>query len=286
MIGGASRSGTTFLKKTLDSNSSYCFTDSEVTFFKNSYIQTQKSFLATNVEAIRALDSFMEARPEFAFLKPVVTQRLKPPIELGEILRITMESYANHYGRSHWGIKCPFLERYADRVFQFFPETRMLYCVRDPFDVCLSRKYQYRIDKGKAPNFFVGAAAISWVISVRCALNAQRRHKNVKVVKYEDLVNTTKETMDEVMGFIGEPSKGAYPIDQDRWEDAPNSSFTGIPRPELSRLETFCIKIITARERKLLYDATLGNKLEWGVMMALIRALLKLQGFRSRIKRQ
>jgi Sulfotransferase family len=108
--------------------------------------------------------------------------------------------YAEHEGKPRWGAQTGLIERYADHLFAAFPATKVIHMVRDPRD-----RYEASLDlwpngKGRA-----GGATARWTYSVRLAERNLRRYPaGYIVIRYEDLVTRTEETLRDVCAFLGE----------------------------------------------------------------------------------
>ena len=73
-----------------------------------------------------------------------------------------MESqHAERLGMPRWGDKSLHTERYADRVFECFPDARIIHMVRDPRDRYASVLKRWRSKRGG-----VGSATAAWLASV------------------------------------------------------------------------------------------------------------------------
>jgi hypothetical protein len=118
---------------------------------------------------------------------------------------------------SRWVLKNPHYELYWQQLFADFPSARMIYLVRDPRDVILSRT----IKKDKKKHLRQGGDVLSWKDeaialkpSVRFlkqwehSINAYLEIKEafpgqIMRVRYEDLVASPREVMREVSEFLG-----------------------------------------------------------------------------------
>ena len=116
-----------------------------------------------------------------------------------------------------WVIKNPQYEVHWQKLFTDFPDTKLIYMVRDPRDVVLSRT----IKKNKKKHLIHGGDVISWKdkpVSLRPSMrflkqwersvNSYRAVKKsypgqVMRVRYEDLVSLPRETMHSVAEFLG-----------------------------------------------------------------------------------
>jgi hypothetical protein len=111
-----------------------------------------------------------------------------------------MESqYAERLGRPRWGDKSLHTERYADRVFECFPEARIIHMVRDPRDRYASALKRWRSNRGG-----VGSATAAWLASVDLGhRNVERHPGRYRLLLYEDLVHDAEGELRRVCEFIG-----------------------------------------------------------------------------------
>ncbi|MBI2810502.1 MAG: sulfotransferase [Candidatus Melainabacteria bacterium] len=97
-------------------------------------------------------------------------------------------------GASRWAEKTPKHLWYINDVFNYFPNAKVIIMLRDGRDVALSQAATWG-------NF--EKSAQRWV--TECAVVQQHlSHANVALVKYEDLVTNSTDTLKRVFEFIGE----------------------------------------------------------------------------------
>lgn len=111
------------------------------------------------------------------------------------------EQHATRLGRPRWGDKSLHTERYADLVFEHFPDARIIHMIRDPRDRYASVLKRWKRVRGGA-----GASTAAWIASVRLGERNRDRHPaGYRILRYEDLAARPEETMREICAFIGEP---------------------------------------------------------------------------------
>jgi hypothetical protein len=113
-----------------------------------------------------------------------------------------MESqHAERLARPRWGDKSLHTERYAERVFECFPEARIIHMVRDPRDRYASVLKRWRSKRGG-----VGSATAAWLASVDLGRrNVERYPERYRVLLYEDLVHETEAQLRSTCEFVGVP---------------------------------------------------------------------------------
>ena len=121
----------------------------------------------------------------------------------GDLLSAAALAYGRVTGQSlptlrYWVEKTPYNEFYAEQIFTWWPKgARCLYVVRDPRDNHVS----YR---RKHPEWSAEFFATNWNRSVHCALRNQARYgaDRYRVVRYEDLVQSSQETLAAITRFL------------------------------------------------------------------------------------
>jgi hypothetical protein len=100
-------------------------------------------------------------------------------------------------GTRRWVEKTPYNERYAPRIFEWWPQARCLHVVRDPRDNFAS----YRI---KHADWTPGVFADRGWRSIAEGWNNERRFGpgRHRIIRYEDLVLKTDEAIAEIVAFL------------------------------------------------------------------------------------
>jgi hypothetical protein len=125
----------------------------------------------------------------------------KGPATYGHLYEVIQGQQAAAEGKSRWGDKSLMNERYADRIFQSFPDARIIHMIRDPRD-----RYASVLARWKSRRGGVGAGMGEWFESVQYAeSNLVHRPEQCIVMRYEDLVAEPEAAMRRICDFIGEP---------------------------------------------------------------------------------
>ena len=110
------------------------------------------------------------------------------------------EQYAQRLGRPRWGDKSLNTERYADQIFEAYPNARILHMQRDPRDRYASAVKRWKVSRGGA-----GVGSAVWLSSLNLARNHQARYPNqYMIVRYETLAHEPENTLRKICAFIGE----------------------------------------------------------------------------------
>lgn len=171
-------------------------------------------------------------------------------LSAADILEIFMLAVAHSKGRRVWGDKTPNQVFHLDRIVKDYPESRIIYIVRDPRKFLLSYKFSWRQkgsrkDVAKLYNPLV--TSLLWKRSDASFYKFVSTHKdrsNIIAIRYEDLVSDNQRKVREVMDFIDEPfDDGMIEI------KGANSSFSG-QREKLSLYEKSICEFICRNEMK------------------------------------
>ena len=185
----------------------------------------------------------------------------------GRLFTLFHAHHAQRSGKSRWGDKSLHTEHYAARVFQEFPDARVVHMVRDPRDRYASVRRRHGRDLSR-----VGAATGRWLSSTRAGRRNQAREpERYALVRYEDLVADPEGTMRRLCDFLGlEYDPGMLTMDgapEHQARGGNNSSFgdlgsasistraVGRYRDVLSPSELSFIQLVARREmRAIRYD--------------------------------
>jgi hypothetical protein len=267
-IGGAPRSGTTLLLALLDSHPELLVFPKEVALFNRGVWKAgdrDVGRLARHLLAhteIAELDpersppmgpgqslptARLEGFPYEAFEKNFLCRtKQRPTCGPRHVFHSLFRAYAETWPRSY---ECPrvFVEKtpandyFADSIFKYFPEAKLVQIVRDPRAVYASRQRALQQSVGRHAKAF--RLVNEWNRSVRQRWLKQDMPEQFLSVRYEDLVAKPRETLAQVCNFIGiearplslAPTKGGQPwrgnssygdafstiseVPLDRWKD-------------------------------------------------------------------
>jgi hypothetical protein len=116
--------------------------------------------------------------------------------------------FMKKYGKSYIALKHPFQILIIDELFKYFPKMKFVHVIRDGRDAsCSLRTHPRRkiVDGKIVPNFVKNPfnwCIRRWIASINKG-KKWRNSDNYIEIKYEDLVNDTLTTMNEVFSFIG-----------------------------------------------------------------------------------
>lgn len=262
-IAGSDRSGTTLIYALLAShpNISMVRRTNMWRYFHGRY-----GALDDPANLDRCLDDMVRYR-RMRHLKPdrerIRIEFLAGPRTYGHLFSLFHAHNAERVGRERWGDKSLHTEHYADRLFDEFPDARVIHIVRDPRDRYASVRKRYGRNLSR-----VGAATGRWLLSTRAGMrNVARYPGRYEMIRYEDLAREPEKVLRRVCDLVDEPfvpsmlSMNGAPEHRDQ---GGNSSFGDVEpqkistraigrfRDVLSPYETTFIERIAGRELLIL----------------------------------
>lgn len=203
-IVGSGRSGNTLLRRILCSNS-------EIHIPPETYVLGQliKNFRKTSrlkwkhlvYQALSELEYYPEFETFQLSLRPLAQQLLKTP-KKDRSLALILDSFYKYHAHSFnlnckkWGDKTPLNTFYLERIYKVFPNAKFIHLIRDGCDVVSSY-----VEANIYNN--IEDAAERWSNSVKIADNFVKKYNKKSLeIRYEDLVNTPKITVQKICDFL------------------------------------------------------------------------------------
>ena len=124
----------------------------------------------------------------------------------GSIFQWFMFSAASMKDKQRWGEKTPSHVFYLHQILMDFPEAKVINMIRDPYDFLLSYKYAWQRGGEKLKKIYHPIiTSLLWRKSASAINEIEREYGgNVLTIRYEDLVENSRETFGFVLSFIGE----------------------------------------------------------------------------------
>ncbi len=221
-IVGNSRSGTTLMANILGKNREvYSF--NELHFFERFW--TKDSPFFSRKKGYKVLHQLFCCAREHPFIKckkgqfdndiEKLLSNKEFPLNGVEIYRDFLFYETEKMGKR---IPCEQTPRnlfYLDTIFEYFPDAKIIYMIRDPRDTTLSQKYKWkRIFKTKNEpypmweavrnfvNYHPLTMSLLWKSSAKAIL-PYWKNKNVICVKFESLLESPDTVVKDVCDFIG-----------------------------------------------------------------------------------
>ena len=224
-VSGYHKSGTTLFLSILDGHPELVVIPEELNFFKAVLYQKDKA------KAIRENSGFKmflgnqempewehwrtfyrEGYPEFDQTKfnQLFEQALKNSQSFKDLMLKMVKAFAevDHVDpatKRRWAAKTPLEEIYFPLMHKMFgKECRFVYAVRDPRDVYTSIS-KWKENRGKASNQDIKSVinfCIYWQTRMNKAVSYQKKYDNVCVLRYEDLLLNTENTLKQLCAFL------------------------------------------------------------------------------------
>ena len=122
-----------------------------------------------------------------------------------DVYRQAMQFVTAGSGKRFWVQKATSYIFYGEQILSLMPDARMLYLLRNPYDVCASKKR-----RNPREDRFLGWV-VSWNMGLRLATRLQQHYPDrFRLVRYEDMVTTPVETMRGIFDFAGVPFQERY----------------------------------------------------------------------------
>lgn len=104
----------------------------------------------------------------------------------------------------HWGIKAPVLIASLDRIFDTYPDAKLIHIIRDGRDVYLSYKTVHQKSKIKFGPKGVVSNALYWIDGLRRIdeFKAKTNPKKIYELRYEDLLSHPETELKQLCQFL------------------------------------------------------------------------------------
>ena len=263
-IGGTDRSGKTTLRAFLVSHPNISMPANGSNMWSYFYGQFGDLSQAENFE--RCLDALLHYKHAL-YLKPD-PDRIRDEFWHGTptyacLFALFHQHLAEREGKPRWGDQTGLIERYADQIFEAYPNAKMIHMIRDPRDRYQASLALWPKGKGRA-----GGATARWLYSTSLALRNLRKYPDrYMIVRYETLVQETEKTLRQVCKFSDEdylPSMMTMEGDLDRrsrltqgLDIKPDSNplsedFIGLYRQAVPKREIAFIQSIAGKQMKII----------------------------------
>lgn len=191
VIGGSPRSGTTLLRRILDSHSRIC-SGPESGLFLPGRVSLEMLERGYGLEADLIHAMLGASRSQAGFVEWF------------------FRTYREQQGKPRWSEKTPLNVWHLDWIWEHFPEARFVHMIRDGRDVACSMRLHpdRRLVQGRMVEVRRDESMASiirrWVVSTGKGLHF-RGDARYREVRYEDLVTRPRETLEPMLEWIGEP---------------------------------------------------------------------------------
>lgn len=198
-IVGMPRSGTTLMSSILSAHPNIAIPYSETKFISN-WIYKYPNLDLNSKQDFDFFWSEYSSSETFCYLNVDANKILyciSNSNSYQNIFACVLQEYALKMGKSRWGDKDPDAQKYVKKILKWFPDSRIIWMLRDPRSVIASR-LATPWGKGTIIDY-----SLNWLDSVRL-LEKYLSDKRILKVKYEHLVTQTETTVKQVCDFIEE----------------------------------------------------------------------------------
>ena len=224
-ISGFHKSGTTLLLSLLDGHPQLVVFPEELHFFQNMLFKRDKAkaireetgfkmFLPDwdNKQWSQGVANFREGYPEFNSRKfnHWVEQALQVHKSDKNLLLLLIKAFVevdniDPASKIYWVSKTPREELFFPVMSKMFgKDFKMIYMVRDPRDVYLSISKRKEIEGKpgiKNPKGLI-TFSVYWQTQINKVIHYQKKHKNICIFRFEDLLMDTESTLTRLCEFL------------------------------------------------------------------------------------
>lgn len=119
------------------------------------------------------------------------------------ILEQIMQFSASLLGKKTWGYNTPQDYLNIDLLFQAYPHAKFIFMMRDPRSMLRSYKYIFTNARNTTQRYHPVLQALAWRTSIRSYFEYKTKYpENILLIRYEDLVAQTNETLAKVGDFV------------------------------------------------------------------------------------
>jgi hypothetical protein len=197
-IVGVPRSGTTLLRLMLDAHPEMAIPP-ESHFFQELF---RRDVTAMSLEEFHELITGYFTWRDFALDESSFDRALQAlaPFSVADGLRALYRLYAARFGKVRWGEKTPDYGMIMPEIAQLLPEAHFIHIIRDGRDVALSRRPLWF-----GPGTDIAAQAEDWLRWIQRARSFGRSSDKYLEIRYEALVTSPTETLQQVCEFLSLP---------------------------------------------------------------------------------
>ena len=207
VIGGAQRSGTSFLRSILGSHSEVAMFPYDLRLWTKYWPEVGPGPLSTTGQKA-LLDSILldektliaEDVPSFEQVHERMIQGTKPTISAMDVFDCFLAAYARNRGRSVWGHKTPWNEYYATDILGEWSDVYFIHLIRNPLDSAMSAKHA----EGGSWFYDPFLHIERWRKSAELAIqNVKTYPDRYMVIRYEDLRANPRLVSQSLCDFLG-----------------------------------------------------------------------------------
>lgn len=204
-IVSSGRSGTTLLRGILNaSNQIYIPHESEFIARAYPFYNNKQNFNEDDYQKIVKIFVKTSQNNGWGMAKEYLISYLKEraPQSFADVNSVIYEAYLEQQGLENlqWGIKAPVLIASIERIFEVFPEAKIVHVVRDGRDVSLSYRKIHENNKFQFGPKGIVATALYWIDGLR---RVEELHdSSIYELQYENLLSRPEVEVKKLCTFL------------------------------------------------------------------------------------
>jgi hypothetical protein len=144
------------------------------------------------------------------------------------VFQSVMDNHMKNKGKIRWAEKTPGHELYLNKIFEFYPDAKIIFMIRDPRAVYASLK---KVPWGVQ---FVSVAIKRWNSSLKI-LKTYKNDKRIIGIRYEDLVSDSERIVKSICNFLEEDYNEEILNERKKLTNSKGSNWTSKYELEVSR---------------------------------------------------
>lgn len=207
VIGGAQRSGTSFLRSILGSHSEVAMFPYDLRLWTKYWPEVGPGPLTTNGQKALLNSILLDEKtliaddvPSFEQVHERMSQRTKPTMSAMDVFDCFLAAYARNRGRSVWGHKTPWNEYYAADILGEWSDVYFIHLVRNPLHSAMSAKHAEGGSWFYDPFLHIERWRKSGELAIE---NVKTYPDRYMVIRYEDLKANPRLVSKSLCDFLG-----------------------------------------------------------------------------------
>ena len=203
IIVGSPRSGTTMLRLMLDAHPDLAIPPETGFLALASKLRGRGNPLRERFfHAVTTFGEPAPAWPDFEIPAETLRDALQEiaPFTAPAGFRAFYRLYAARFGKARWGDKTPLYCLEMETIRRVLPEARFIHLIRDGRDAALSLRKMWF-----SPGWQIETQAAFWRRCVLAARDVGVGRPDYLEVRYEDLIQNTRDTLERICAFIDLP---------------------------------------------------------------------------------
>ncbi|MEL7001384.1 MAG: sulfotransferase [Bacteroidota bacterium] len=192
-----------------------------------------------------------------------------------ELLEEFLVRFALLHGKTRWGYKAPGEFLHLEELLTLFPDTKFIFCLRDPRAVMASYKFLEGKD-GTKNVYHPIAYAKYWALAQQTLEQAQQNGLNVELVLFEDAISNPIEVGKRLSTFLGSD------LNETCLPEGANTSFRRGKRKNITQTEEWLCEKICGREMAKLGYSSHAPSPQLSDLLDFLQTTLRFTSYQTR----